>query len=242
VRKIRIVLCDDNKAELEMYTGLCRKISDSHHVDIEIKAYTSGSDLLFDLEDPKFFNTLDLLFLDIAMPGVDGLETAKYARKVGYTGLIVFITVCNERYAEAFDVGAFHYITKGEGALRFEEIFMNAVEMSKEIHREQILLSAWGELRQIKIREIYYFEILKGSLRVFYSGDNSFEFNSTLNKIEERLENRGFQRIHRNYLVSLTHMKSVSYSEVVMENGVVLPVGRMHYPELKEEINRLKMQ
>jgi DNA-binding LytR/AlgR family response regulator len=241
MRKIRIVVCDDNKSELETYSKLCRRISESHNADIEIKSYVSGSDLLFDLEDPKFFSTLDLLFLDITMPGIDGVQTAKYARKIGYTGLIIFITASDEHYAQAFDVGAFHYIPKDGNIKRFEEIFVRALDLSKEIHQEQIFLFAWGELKQIKIREIYYFEVVKGTMTVFYEGDKSFEFNGTLDKIEERLKDSGFQRIHRNYLVSLPHVKGATYTEITMTNGVVLPVGRTHYHELKDEINKLKM-
>jgi DNA-binding LytR/AlgR family response regulator len=225
-----------------MYTKLCRTASENHNIDIEIKAYGSGSDLLFDLEDPKFYSTLDLLFLDINMPGIDGIETAKHARKVGYAGLIIFITVSDEHYADAFDVGAFHYITKGENVDRFDEIFMKAVEMSKEIHQEQILLSAWGELRQIKIRDILYFEVVKGTMTVFCDGDQSFVFNGVMDKLEERLKNSGFQRIHRNYLVSLTRVKSVTYTEAIITGGVKLPVGRAYYHEFKESIKRLKMQ
>jgi DNA-binding LytR/AlgR family response regulator len=213
----------------------------NHHIDTEIKVYESGDDLLFDLEDPKFFNTLDLLFLDIIMSGIDGVETARHARKIGYTGLIVFITSSRDYYADAFDVGAFHYITKGEDIARFEDIFMKAVEMSEEIHQEEILLSAWGEFKQIKIRDIYYFEILKGTMTVFYN-DESFVFNGTLDKLEERLKDSGFQRIHRNYLVSLVHVKSVTYTETIMANNAALPVGRKYYHELKEGINRMKMQ
>lgn len=242
MHKIRIVICDDNKAERDTYAKLCRTIGEKHDIDVEIKAYESGSDLLFDLEEPKFFNTLDLLFLDINMPGVDGIETAKHARKVGYTGVIVFITVSHEHYVDAFDVGAFHYIVKGESVSRFEEIFMKAVEISRETHQEQIMLSAWGELKQVKIRDIAYFDVVKGTMTVFYDGDKSFTFGGIMDKLEEKLKNSGFQRIHRNYLVSLTHVKSVAYTEATMTNGKKLPVGRAYYHELKEVINRLKMQ
>jgi DNA-binding LytR/AlgR family response regulator len=235
------VVCDDNKADLGMYVKLCQKISENHNIDIEVKTYESGSDLLFDLEEPKFFNTLDLLLLDITMPGIDGVETARQARRVGYTGLIIFITTSEEHYTDAFDVGAFHYITKGASIKRFEEIFMKAVELLKETNKEHVVLSGWGELKQIKIRDIHYFEVVKGTMKVFYD-DDTFEFNSTLDKLEEHLKNRGFQRIHRNYLVSLLKVKSVTYTEAIMADGAVLPVGRTYYPGLKEEIKKIKMQ
>jgi DNA-binding LytR/AlgR family response regulator len=234
-------VCDDNRAELDVYAKLCRKIGENHHVEVEVKTYDSGADLMFDLEDPKFFNTLDLLYLDIKMPGIDGIQTARFARKIGYTGLIIFITASEERYTEAFDVGAFHYINKGENPRKFEEIFMKAVELSKEFNQEQILLPAWGELRQVRIKDIYCFEVLKGTLTVFY-GKDKFEFEGTLCQMEERLGSRGFQRIHRNYLVSLTQVKSVTFTEVIMKNGAKLPVGRTYAHDLKEEIARLKME
>ena len=240
--KIRIVVCEDNEIQRELYSALCRDISEKHKIDIEIKEYESGSDLMLDLENPKFYSILDILFLDISMPGISGIETAKAAREVGYTGIIIFLTVSKEHYEEAFDVGAFNYIIKGEhDGKRFEEIFLKAVRLAEELRKEVIVLSGGYELRQIAVRDIEYFEVIKRVLTVYYN-DEKFKFTSSnLESLEGRLFDHGFQRIHRNYLVSLLHIKKLTYKEVTMRSGSVLPVGRKYYPDLKNAVEKIKM-
>jgi len=225
---------------LETNIKICRRISDRHKFDVEIKGYISGNDLMFDLEDANFSNSLDLLLLDITMPGLNGVDVAREARGLGYTGVIIFITASEDYFRDAFDVGAFHYIVKGESMAHFEEVFLKAVDVLKEMDRKEILLSGWGELRRVAISSIEYFEVVSRNIIVYYEG-KVFEFHGHLKKLEEQLASNGFQRIHRNYLVSLMHIKNMTFHEVVMSNGKTLPVGRTYYSELKEAVNKIKM-
>jgi len=239
LKKINIVVCEDIKNQRLLYTKLCKRFGEKHKIDINIKDYETGSDLMFDLEDPKFYKTLDILFLDISMPGISGIETARQARDVGYKGVIVFITSSEEHYKDAFDVGALNYITKGENIKRFEEIFLKAVDAAKEKQQEQITLSGWSALKHIEVRSIEYFEIAKGVITVHYDG-KKFEFSGHFDSLEKQLYDQGFYRLHRNFIVSLTHVQKISFTEVVMTNGDALPVGRKRYHDFKEAIGKIK--
>lgn len=240
MRNIRIIVCEDFEPEQELYMELCREAAKRHEVNIELKAYNSGSNLLFDMENPKFHSALDIIFLDITMPGIDGIDTAKAAREIGYTGVIVFITGSTKHYENAFDVGAFNYLVKGHSWDRFESVFLKSVMHADEMRQQEIVLSGGGELRKIKIRDISHFEIIKRVMTVYY-GDEKFEFISTFEKLENQLYKQGFQRIHRNYLISLLHVKNVNHKEVTMMNDTVLPVGRAYYADLKQEIEKIKL-
>jgi len=237
---IRIIVCDDDKTLLDTYTQLCKKVSNKYNIAAEIKGYSSGSDLMFDLEDPKFQSTLDMLFLDISMPGLSGVEVAREARALGYTGVIIFITASEEHFRDAFDVGAFHYITKGESMRRFEEVFLRAVEHLNDSNKKEITLSCWGEYKKIKISDIEYFEVVNRVIIVYYD-NKSFELQGSLQKLEITLANYGFQRIHRNFLVSLSYIKQMTFKYVVLLNGKELPVGRNYYSGLKSAVNKMKL-
>lgn len=242
MNKIRIVICDDSKADREYYGSLCLEMAQKYNVNCDFKLYESGNDLLFDLENPKFYNAIDILFLDINMPGINGVEVARQAREIGYKRIIVFITVSKEHYEKAFDVRAFNYITKGYNAkTRFEEVFLQSVKAVEEMGQEVIILSGGGEYRQIEINNISYFEISKNIVTVYY-GSKSFEFISTLGKLENQLFDRGFQRVHRAFLVALKHIKSISYEKLIMHDGTEIPVSRKYYSDLKKamtEISRI---
>ena len=237
---VRIAVCDDEKMSRDTNIRLCRKMCAKHDIDIEIKGYETGSDLMFDLEEPAFQNSLDLLLLDITMPGMNGIDVAKEARELGYKGVIIFITVSNEHFKDAFDVGAFHYINKEESVKRFEEILLKAIAYTKDAGRKEILLSSWGELKKLEIDSIEYFEVINRVITVYY-GDKKFDFQGSLKKLEDRLLDCGFHRIHRNYLVSLSYVNSISFKSVIMSNGKTLPVGRKYYSGLKGAINIIKM-
>ncbi|MCL2432892.1 MAG: LytTR family DNA-binding domain-containing protein [Clostridia bacterium] len=242
MRKLRIALCEDEATQREFYRALCVEAGERHSIKAEVMLYKNGNDLLFDLEDPMYYNTLDLLFLDIAMPGLDGVDTAKAARRIGYTGVIVFITASKAHYESAFDVGAFHYLTKGEHNWeRFEEIFLKAVAQAESRRQENVVLPLpGGDIQQVQVQDILYFEMLKGVLTA-HCETQSYECVSTLEKLESELKKYGFQRVHRSYVLCLLYVKSISYQEVIMQNGTALPVGRKFYPELKEAIRKMKV-
>jgi DNA-binding LytR/AlgR family response regulator len=195
---------------------------------------------MVDFEDPKFHNNVDMLFLDIFMPGSNGIEVAREARQLGYTGTIIFLTVSEENYRDAFDVGAFHYITKGESVQRFEEIFLKAVDTTKQASQKEVVLSGWGEIKKLPVRSIVYFEVINKVITVCYD-DQKFEFQGSLQSLENQLANSGFLRIHRNYLVSLTYVRSIAYEEVTLINGKKLPVGRKYYGKMKEAVQKMKL-
>jgi len=233
-------LCEDDSTQREFYKALCQEVAAANQIGIEIKTYINGDDLLLDLEDPRLYLTLDLLLLDINMPGINGIETAQTARQVGYTGVVVFISASKRYYESAFDVGAFHYITKGEHSYeRFEEIMLKAVAQAELKRRGTLTLYNSGEVRQIKAEEIEYIELVKRVTTVYYAGQ-TFCCTYTLEKLEQELSRGGFLRIHRSCLVSLAHVQRISYEQVTLRSGAVLPVGRKYYPELKEAVMRMK--
>lgn len=235
MKKVRMVLCDDLHEDLNYYETLSRRIAEKCGIELEIKTYVNGNDIMFDIEEPKYLQKVDMMILNINMPGPSGIEVAKYARKSGYHGLIVFLTASQKHYEPAFDVRGFNYITKNEHApKRFEQVFRAAIKEIKSNTKEAIVLSGAGQYRQIRVASIKYFEVEKHIITVFYGNDESFEFSSTLNKLENQLENRGFFRAQRAYLINMIHVLRVTFEAVVMKDGTKLPVGRKYYKELKE--------
>jgi len=240
MKRIKIALCEDDITQREFYKALCMEVADANQIDIEIKTFINGDDLLLDLEDPRFYLALDLLLLDINMPGINGIQTAQMARRVGYTGVVVFITATKRYYESAFDVGAFHYITKGEHSYeRFEDIILKAVAQAEQKRRDTVTLYNSGEVRQIKVEEIEYIELVKRVTTVYYAGQ-TFCCTYTLERLEQELARSGFLRVHRSCLVSLEHIARIAYEQVTLRSGAVLPVGRKYYPALKDAVTRLK--
>lgn len=238
MKKTRIVLCDPGTYDREYYTMICRALAEKHQIDLEMKEYESCESLLFDMEEPGFLGLIDVLFLETDMPGLNGIHISNEARRLGYRGLIIFLTGSAEYYEEAFDANAFNYVRKGKEHLpRFENIFVNAAQAAHKVKKEYVIFNCAGEYCQIEIGDIKYFEIKDHIIEVHYK-NKCFEFISTLGKIEAQLFGRGFQRIHRSFLVSLDYVTKMTYEEVTIKGGNKLPVGRTYCSTLKTAMDK----
>jgi len=230
---MKIIFCDDQPGELERYSAILDDLAKKHGIDMELIQYQSGNDLLFDFDDAGYI--ADIIFLDINMPGISGVEVAHELRKHKYMNELVFITCSKEttHLLKAFDVKAINYIVKDEtDKQRFEEIFLNAVESAREKESEYILYRAYGDKRYIEVSTIKYYEVSNRLITVYY-GDTGFEFFSTLDKIEKDLEFEGFVRIHRAFLVAVSQIERITTNSVYLRCGKELPLGKTYAPRVK---------
>ena len=244
---MRIVLCDDDIKVCEEYTRILREIlAEASITSPTFVTYNSGVKLL---ENWQWSNS-DILLLDIRMPDKDGMEVANELRDRGYRGEIIFLTVSKEHAIKAFNVDAYHYLVKGEvDKDKVASVFLEAYEDVTERERKYITLSRGGDLRNIAVDSIYYFETKNRIMTVHYEGDHgatkgvpyentnvgegldppaeeTFAFYSTLDKLEELLKGQGFLRIHRAYLVAVEKSrKNDNNKEIHMSNGDILPLG-----------------
>lgn len=231
---MRIVICDDNPTERNALLEVTEKISKSVGYDTEFEVFENAKQMMFELEDK--LELVDVMFLDINMPDLDGMEAASKLRLQGYIGEIVFTTVSKTHMLRAFDVRAFNYIVKGETDKdKTVKIIKDVLEIASEKSKEYMLFTGIGEYRNIAINDIKYFEV-RGKIITVYYGSKSFEFISTIGKLENLLFTKGFIRVHRSFLVSLPYIKAFTYEYITLIDNTEISVGRKYYGGLKEAI------
>lgn len=234
---LRIAMCDDNLQSTEAYLRLLESIAEKNGIEISITKYSSANEILFEWEEKD--RQADVLFLDIHMDEIDGMELAARLRERGYKSEIIFLTKDPGQMQKAFDVEAFHYVVKNNTTgTKFKEIFLRLVEKISQKKKEYITFSCAGENRNILVDSIRYFQVDVRVVTVYYNEGQSFEFYSTIGKIENALCAKGFIRIYRSMLVNIAYVRSATPTEVVMMDGTKLPVGRSYWKELKEELAR----
>lgn len=237
---MKIAICDDNPDYVRECETLIKKISLKKHINVEIFRYGTGMQLLFAQEENR--TKADLVFLDISMPGMSGVNTAHELRKLQSRAEIVFFTHSKENMLDAFDVQALHYIVKEQtSAEKVEEIFTRAAMRIARKTQETIAFNCAGETRSVPVSQIFYFESFRNIITVYYETER-FEFYSTMGKLEELLFNRGFIRIHRSYLIALHYIASVAGTEVEMVNGDKLPVSRGRLADLRAALSATQAQ
>ena len=226
---MNIFICDDNAEQSSLCKQAILRLSRQHGVHAKIKAFPSGDAMLFEAEDA--YATLNLVYLDIHMPGQNGMETAKRLREIGYLGDIVFITFTPDHAIDGYDVSALHYVVKNQtSAEKFEEIFLRACERKNRRESEVLVLTCAGESRCVPVEDIRYFEIQQRIVTVYY-GNEQFEFYSTMMRLEEQLFNKGFVRTHKSFLVGKRFIHSIDSTRVLLDTGEELPVGKRYYAE-----------
>ena len=119
---MQIGVCDDQKEIREMIVDKIKKVYPTEN----IISYKSGQEVLDDLRFP------DILFLDIQMPEMDGMQAARELRKRDRQMIIIFVTVAQDYVFQSFDVGAFHYLVKPFKDQKFAEVLQNAVRQFEE--------------------------------------------------------------------------------------------------------------
>lgn len=214
---MRIAICDD---EILVQQILEEKVK-GLFPDAVIERFTSGDEFIASGCKP------DILFLDIQMPGKNGIKTAKAFRLDNLDTIIIFITALGEYVYDAFDVGAFHYLIKPIDDMKFIEVLKKAVEqknkqkIQKSETEEPFLLIKYQSItRKILLKDIVYAEVFNRKI-FLHMKNETIEYYGKLKEIES-VTKGSFFRTHRAYLVNLKYVSSYESGKVYMKDKEVL--------------------
>lgn len=186
---------------------------------------------------------VDVLFLDIQMPGLTGLEVAQVLNKFRDPPSVVFVTAHDAHAVDAFDLRAVDYVLKPVREERLAEAVRRVIERSRPATapvEEQIPVERSGVTRFLARSEIRYAEAQGDYARLHTEGD-SFLVRIPLSSLENDWAGAGFVRIHRSLLVALGHVDELRVEGgrcSVVVGGTELHVSRRHTPHLREVLTR----
>lgn len=226
---MKIAICDDELKITQQIAGMVRKCLP----DCEVTCYRCGEDLLTTQK------TFDLIFLDIQMDGLNGIQTAKKIRSMDETVLIVFITGIKEYVFDAFDVTAFHYLLKPVQMEKLHEILRKAErKLTREKHckKRQLLIKTREKTLTIDTDNILF---LENALRkmIIHTKTGTVVVYGTMSEFEQRVGS-GFYRSHRGYLVNLAHVAEYDAETIYMDNGEIAYLTRKNYPDFVKQYMR----
>lgn len=224
---MRIAVCDDE----ELFRIEFKNVLDKALVNAEYDIDTfSGGSSLYEafLKEP-----FDLVFLDIEMPGIDGITLAKRLRAISENVHIVFLTSHIEYALEGYEVNALRYLVKPVEMNKLGEVLKYVQD--KKNNSRQIMIREEGEDIVIDISDIIYMESMDKNVRIVTS-KREYVTRYNISDYEEELKNSGFLRIHRGYLISLSKVKKIVKNDVVMDGDISLPVSRSNLKALKDAL------
>lgn len=227
---IKIAICDDE----EYYRGKIQKLLVSYltgkHLEHDIRMFLSGEDFLAEQANLVKY---DIVFMDINMNEVDGIETAKRIRSFHSDTYIVFVTAFISYVLEGYKVNAVRYIMKDTLETSVEEC-MDAVLRKMKLQKVSFEFIE-GE-RTLYTDNLLYVESSKHKAVFYYleSGLVQYQIYDKLDNIEAKLSPYGFLRIHKSYLVNMRHIQKISNYQVILDTGECLSVPRLRFQNVKE--------
>ncbi len=231
---MRIIVCLPDPEDREVCTNKITELAAETGAPVTVTRMGLRSSKYLDFHAEEL-EKADLIFLGIEPGGFDGMAAAAAIRQKGTDIDIVFYTKEKSRVFDAFDVDAIHYLVPGEfSSKRFRNVFEKALARSRRRDKAVIRLSCAGLHKTVPIARIYYFEVTNRILTVHYEG-GVFEFYSTMYKVEEKLKDFDFVRIHRSFLVARGFIADITHSEVTLFNGEKLPVGGRYLANLEKK-------
>lgn len=236
---IRIAICDDEAGFLFLEQKLVSAYMENHNYQYHVDTFSSGIDFLKSDENIRKF---DIIFLDINMDELDGIETAKKIRKCGSQAYIVFVTAFITYALEGYKVDAIRFLLKDSDSLEpsIEECLDNIILKMNYKENREIFVFLEGE-KTLSPYEIVYIESNLHKLRFHLAEENmkSFSMYEKLDVMDQRLCHYGFCRIHKSFLVNLKYVQKIErYSAKLTENVCDrshLPVSQSRYNQAKEQ-------
>ncbi len=226
---MRIAICDDSKENL----ALLEDVVDGLKVrETEVDCFENGKSLLRYLNDSKE-NYYQIYLLDIEMPGINGLETAKHIREIDQRAIIIFVTAYSDYVFSSFEVQPFRFINKPVDREKLETVLQAAINYIYTSKR-YIFISVDKAKIQLCCEKIMYFEGDKRKINV-YTVDESYSFYSKMADLEKMVDNSWFVRIHVSYMVNMDYVKAIYTDEIILNNGVHLPVSKKYHKSVKLE-------
>lgn len=228
------VLVDDEKPALELLEDNVRQIP-------YLNIIATCRNPLQVLEILKT-QSVDLLFLDIQMPGINGLELIRSLKK---PPMVILVTAYHEHALDGFNLDVVDYLLKPVPFPRF----LKAVQKAEELYKlrqaldntsirehDHVFVNSNYALVKVMLQDITYIEGLKDYVRINLREGNPVITRMGLRAIEERFNTNRFMRIHKSYIIALDKIESVQKTQLVI-SATEIPIGDSYRPALQAYIN-----
>ncbi|MCR5195328.1 MAG: LytTR family DNA-binding domain-containing protein [Pseudobutyrivibrio sp.] len=229
---MRVAVIDDESIFRMQLKMMVEKLAASKEIPLEVEEFASGSDFIAVLGDRRY----DIVFMDIYMPDMDGIETAKQLRKLTERTFLVFMTASDGHYPDAFSLHAFDYVTKPFTLERIDKVLTEIIEHSP-------MDEAFIKINIGPVNEKIY---LKGIISVTTDGHyleiNKDDGTTTRTRLTsgEFLEMTGgdkrFLMINRGIIINMDYINQVDGGDIYMDDKTIFPISARKVSDITQQI------
>lgn len=215
-----IVVCDDEKNFREIMKRYIQRYQEEHEVCFCIREFDDGSELI-----NKMPKEIDILFLDIKMEAMDGIEAAKKIRSFNEWTPIVFLTSAAEYALEGYKVDAFDYLIKPIPYEKFDVVLSKMLKKISGRINKSLMIKSNDIWYRIHIGDIVFAEMLRRHC-IIHTMYETYVSTKKLKDIESELDQDNFFRCNSGYIVNFDYIEKIVQSDIYLSNGDIITVSR----------------
>lgn len=228
---IKVAYCDDEVSALNEIRVLLDRYCAKHNQEIGCTAFHSPLELLSEIENGL---RPDILFLDVIMPGENGINVAKEIRRYDDTVKIIFLTSSAEYAVESYTVGAYFYQIKPICEEKFFPLMDAVVSECDKGQQCSMVLRCRNGITRVCLDELEYCEVVGRNLLFYMENGKVLESIGSLDELCDKLApHDNFLRPHRSFLVNMEYIQNISYKAIMMNNSAEIPIPHGKCSEIK---------
>ena len=215
-----VLIIEDSQDEAAALQSLLGHYGESNGVTLNVTTYDRADDFISSGRD------FDLIFMDIDLPGIDGMEAAHLLRSYDEVTPLIFVTNLSQYALKGYEVNALDFLVKPVTYYDLSLRMRRALRIADLNRHDTITLRLRGELRVIPLSELSYIELSGHNLVYHLISGEEISTRQTIASVEEELSAGPFLRISSGCLVNMNRITGMRGSTLTMRDGTMLPVSR----------------
>lgn len=225
---LKIAICDDDAKFCESFQRMLNHYFETIEAEISLKIHLTGEALCASFSQTKY----DLIFLDIELTGINGVNAGQILRQQSKEVQIVYVSSKEEYAMQLFQNRPFDFLVKPITQKRLSTLLDTYFQVFPIADR-YFTYTADRRKQQIAVGEILYFESLRKQLRIMTDTGEIMIYAKLTDILSEPFSGQ-FLRIHQSFLVNIRHIKEFRYGEITLTNGTVLPISRSYQNAVRD--------
>ncbi|WP_294390562.1 LytTR family DNA-binding domain-containing protein [uncultured Clostridium sp.] len=228
---MKIAICEDQAVQVNLLNNKIKKWANDYDIEVTINNFTTAESFLFEWED---YDKYDIIFLDIKLGKISGVELSNIIREKNKNVDIVFVTGFFKYALHGYKVGALQYLMK---PIKISDLYfcLNKTQerISNKNDKYMMILETPKKYIKLNCNEIHYCIMFSPYIDIHTSSEK-ITVRKKISELEREIPSKYFIRCHRSYIVNLKYVKSITKDSVVLESGIRIPISRGRYKDIND--------